>query len=159
MRLRIPDGRQFECILLSEEDGWALRELIRPSDTPPSGCDAQTQLAKKVYEALLGMVVREIGTINVKITVQEALIINQLVKSGAWKGADAILLQTWQVLHEHATGSPLIKPIKLVLEEESSALHQESPKGAPKAKFAKRSVDCGGAELPDHEPCPGLSSD
>lgn len=106
MSLRIPEGRQFLCVLLSQEDAWALRELIKPFDAEPADLEWQISFVQRLYEAMLRMIVDDRPSLNVSLDVDDCLLINQHLKSGAYKGADQVLLQTWQVLHEWEYDEP-----------------------------------------------------
>jgi hypothetical protein len=138
--LTLPEERQFGCLLLSREDGWALRELMRPYDAPPELREMQQQFLRRLYEALLRMHVLDLPTYGITMTIEDCLLVNQYVKSGAWQGADALLLQTWQVLHELTEQQPLRARSIVITEfvlttEEGHAIHHtgEADAGADNA--------------------------
>ena len=159
----LPDGRQFGHILLTPMDGWALRELIKPMDPGLGTKEAQLEFVKPLYEAMLRLIVADLPNINLPLSAEEALIINQAVKSGAYEGADALLLQTWQVLHEHTYDAPFVPPpgsvnlmVWPVTEEEEDAVHlPERPGRAESSR--KASSNRRRTKLPAHAPSGGVS--
>lgn len=103
---KFPPERQFGCLYLGRDDAWSLRELIKPFEAPPQRTEETINFLLRLYELILRMYVEDHEFYGMTVSVEDCLLINQVVKSGAWNGADAVLLQTFQVIHEHTHSQP-----------------------------------------------------
>lgn len=99
-------SRQFRHIELTKSDALAIRELIRPFDhtLPDFAKPVLTKLAIKVYAALIEL--ERVEEINIAVSEDEALLLNQKVGNEDWEGALPLLRQTWAVIFEWANDMP-----------------------------------------------------
>ena len=93
--------RQFRHIELTKPDALALRELIRPFDNalPDFAKPILTKLAIKIYAALIELE-SDIESVNIAMSEDECLILNQKVGNEDWAGALPLLRQSWAILFE-----------------------------------------------------------
>lgn len=129
----LPANRLPGAILLTREDGWALRELIRPPLKTDDEVSARTQeFCGRLYDALVHLELEGRGEINFWLEPWDIWLLNVAVKAGSWEGADAILVQSWVVYHEmFYSEHPLELPgtdvvsLEWLEEEEPDAIREE----------------------------------
>lgn len=148
----LPTHRLPGHILLTRMDGWALRELIHPIPFEETYDHKRiNEFVTQLYNALLHIELEGRGEWNLPVTVEMVYVINALVKSGAWTGADGILIQSWMALHEIAFPDvkfevPAAEPLELLTKEEADAIREE---GCPEEGDGHTPAgDSGGVELP-----------
>ncbi len=148
----LPTHRQPKCILLTRLDAWALRELIKPVPFEET-YDHQriNAFLNQLYNAMLHIELEGRGEWNLPMTVEMVYTVNALVKSGAWEGADGVLIQSMMALHELIFPDikfdlPANEEVELLTKEEADAIREEGCEaegdGQPQAG------DGGGVELP-----------
>ena len=93
--------RQFRHIEVTKSDALALRELVRPFDNalPDFAKPVLTKLAIKVYAALIELE-NDIESVNISVSEDECLLLNQKIGNEDWDGALPLLRQSWAVLFE-----------------------------------------------------------
>jgi len=98
--------RQFRCIAVTKSDSLGLRELIRPFDStlPDFAKPVLTKLATKIYAALIEL--ERVEEVNIPMSEDECLIVNQRIGNEEWDGSLALLRQTWAVVYEWANDMP-----------------------------------------------------
>ena len=93
--------RQFACIELTPSDALLLRDAIRPlSPVHPFESGTAIGFCEKLYDGILKVRAGGMAAINVRLTEQEALLINHYVGCEDWQNALQLLEQTWLVLYE-----------------------------------------------------------
>ena len=93
--------RQFACIELTPSDALLLRDAIRPlAPVHPFESGTAIGFCEKLYDGLLKVRAGGMETINVRLSEQEALLINHYVGCEDWQNALQLLEQTWLVLYE-----------------------------------------------------------
>lgn len=101
-------ARFFRHIEITMNDALALRELVRPFDSNLSepAKVSLAELAIKIYAALIELERDEIESINIAVDETECLILNYKIGNEDWKGAVALLRQSWAVLYEIKNDMP-----------------------------------------------------
>ena len=118
--------RQFACIELSPADALLLRDAIRPlSPVHPFESGTAIGFCEKLYDGLLKVRAGGMDAINVRLSEQEALLINHYVGCEDWQNALQLLEQTWLVLyelrHDRAYPRPAPAPVVAATPKERSA--------------------------------------
>jgi hypothetical protein len=99
--------RQFLCIEITREDALVLREVMRPFDEHSIPESLRPYLAKfsiRLYDALIDLEKKE--AVNIPVSEEECLLINQKVGNEDYGGALGLLRQTWAVLYELKNDMP-----------------------------------------------------
>ena len=139
-------------LLLSRDDAWALREIIRPFPFPTKWEEEATnRFIDTLYNALLHIELEGRGEWNLPATVEMVHLLNLHVKSGQWDGADDILIQSWLVLDELGTPTvfevPAMEDVVLLTQEEVDiAIHPGE--GPEEGTGPVEAGDAGGVKLP-----------
>jgi len=97
--------RQFGCIEITETVALALRDAVRPF-TKFEGLSTVVNVAfcEKVYKAILMMRAEDLPAVNIDLTEQEALLINQCIQLEEAGELNDLLEQTWLVIYERLNG-------------------------------------------------------
>ena len=148
----LPTHRLPKHILLTRMDGWALRELIHPIPFEENyDHERINRFLNQLYNAMLHIELEGRGEWNLPMTKEMVYVINDRVKSGAWEGADGILIQTWMALHEIEFPDikfevPATEEVEIFTQEEADAIRDEG--SAEEGDGLTPAADGGGVEFP-----------
>ena len=148
----LPTHRLPKHILLTRLDGWALRELIHPIPFEENyDHERINRFVNQLYNALLHIELEGRGEWNLPVTKEMVYVINDRVKSGAWEGADGILIQSWMALHELEFPDikfevPATEEVEIFTQEEADAIRDEGSQ--TEGDGLATAADSGGVELP-----------
>lgn len=95
-------SRQYRCIALTPPQLLAVREIIRPFHPTNSVLEpiVVIDFCKKMYKAYIQLQTKELDEINLGMSEDECLLINQFIGAEDFEGSLDILRQTWSVLYE-----------------------------------------------------------
>ena len=95
-------SRQYRCIELTPTQLLSVREVIRPFHTTNNVLETIIiiDFCKKLYMAYIQLQTKELKEINIAMSEDECLLVNQFIGAEDFEGSLDILRQTWSVLYE-----------------------------------------------------------